>query len=87
MDLLRKWGLERIMANSAADWGIADPCSLAKVAAEMKQQNFTPQQIEKFLFYNPYNFYRQHPRFKGRLDLSFTHPGTTQHGGAQSVPV
>jgi hypothetical protein len=78
VEILRKWGLEKIMANSAADWGVADPCSLRKVADLMSESGFTPQQVEKFVFHNPNAFYRQSGRFNLRLDLPFVHPSTYQ---------
>ena len=76
--ILKKWGLDRIMANSAADWGVADPCSIPKVADYMKGQGFTPAQIEKFVFENPLAFYKQSGRFNPKLDLPFIHPSTYQ---------
>ena len=77
-DILKKWGLEKIMANSAADWGVADPCSIANVAKLMPTKGFSPQQVEKFVFENPLNFYKQRGRFNVKLDLPFVHPGTYQ---------
>lgn len=78
VEIQRKWGLDRLMANSAADWGVADPCSIPNVAAFMAQNGFTPAQIEQFVFTNPLEFYRQSGRFNPRLDLPFIHPSTYQ---------
>ncbi|MFH0909658.1 MAG: TatD family hydrolase [bacterium] len=78
VDILKKWGLEKIMANSAADWGVADPCSIPNVAKLMPVKGFSAQQVEKFVFQNPLNFYKQSGRFNPKLDLPFVHPGTYQ---------
>ena len=51
--ILRRWGLERVTVNSSADWGVSDPCSLAKTATFMGEQGFTHAQIQTLLFDNP----------------------------------
>ena len=76
--ILRKWGLERTLVNSSADWGVSDPVSLPKVAGFMKQQGFTPEEANRLLFENPMKFYSQHPRFQPQLDLPFVDPATYQ---------
>ena len=78
VDIQRKWGIEKLMANSAADWGVADPCSLANVAKTMAAGGFSQPQIEKFVFENPLRFFKQSGRFDPKLDLPFVHPGTYQ---------
>jgi len=78
VDILQKWGVERVMVNSSADWGSSDPVSLPKVAAYMQQNGFTEKQVEQLLFQNPFDFYSQCPKFKPRLDLPFIHPRTYQ---------
>ena len=76
--ILQKWGVEKTMVNSAADWGVADPCSVPKVAALMAEKQFNQQQTEHFLFENPLRFYRQSGRFEPRLDLPFIDPRSYQ---------
>jgi predicted metal-dependent TIM-barrel fold hydrolase len=78
IDIIKKWGMDKTMANSAADWGVADPCSIPNVAKLMAARGFTPQQVEKFVFQNPLNFYKQGGRFAPKLDLPFVHPSTYQ---------
>ena len=48
------------------------------VAKAMATRGFAPQQIEKFVFHNPLDFYRQSGRFDPKLDLPFVHPSTYQ---------
>lgn len=76
--LLRRWGLERALVNSSADWGVSDPCSLPKVAAFMKQEGFDNAAVETLLFRNPMAFYGQCERFRPRLDLPWIDPAQYQ---------
>ena len=67
--ILKQQGLERMMVNSSADWGVSDPTSLAKVAGHMRDNAFPDSQINTVLFDNPVGFYSQCPKFQPRLDL------------------
>jgi hypothetical protein len=78
VNLIRKWGIERAMVNSSADWGSSDPCSLPKVAGYMRREGFNDKEVEQLLFRNPMDFYSQSKHFKPRLDLPFIHPSTYQ---------
>ena len=78
VDILRKWGLERTLVNSSADWGVSDPTSLPKVAQYMKQQGFEDRPIEQLLFKNPLAFYSQCEKFKPQLDLPYIDPSQYQ---------
>ena len=78
VDILRRWGLERVTVNSSADWGVSDPCSLPKTAAFMAEQGFSEPQIQQIMFANPMAFYSQTPKFKPQLDLPYIDPATYQ---------
>ncbi len=78
VDILKKWGLERTLVNSSADWGVSDPTSLPKVARFMKPRGFGDPQIEQLLFRNPLAFYSQSPKFKPQLDLPYIDPSQYQ---------
>ncbi|MDP6380530.1 MAG: hypothetical protein QF662_04210, partial [Phycisphaerae bacterium] len=67
--ILKPRGLERMMVNSSADWGVSDPTSLAKVAGHMQDNNFSSADVKTVLFDNPMSFYGQCKKFKPRLDL------------------
>jgi predicted metal-dependent TIM-barrel fold hydrolase len=64
--LLKRYGTERMLVNSAADWGKSDPLKVPKTAAAMIQSGFTPDQVEDVVWRNPVAFFSQ----SGRLDLS-----------------
>jgi uncharacterized protein len=78
IDILKKWGLEKTMVNSSADWGVSDPTTLPKIAGHMRHNGFTEKQVEQLLFENPLTFYQQSGKFNPRLDLPFIHPSTYQ---------
>jgi predicted metal-dependent TIM-barrel fold hydrolase len=63
MNIIKKYGTERIMIHSAADWGPSDPLSVPLVAREMRKAGFSTKEIEQVTFYNAYEFFRQSPRF------------------------
>jgi uncharacterized protein len=62
--IIKKYGTERIMIHSAADWGISDPLSVPLVAREMRKSGeFNISDIERVTFYNAYEYYKQSNRF------------------------
>ena len=62
--IIKKYGTERTMIHSAADWGISDPLSVPLVAREMRKSGeFTINDIERVTFYNAYEYYKQSNRF------------------------
>ena len=64
--LIRKFGTERIIINSAADWGKSDPLKVPKTAAAMRAASFSEADIETIVWRNPVTFFAQ----SGRLDVS-----------------
>lgn len=63
INIIRKYGTERIMIHSAADWGVSDPLSVPLVAREMRKAGFSTSEIEQVTLYNAYEFFKQSPRF------------------------
>lgn len=52
VEILKQYGPERIMINSAADWGISDPLAVPKSAALMKQRGISLEDIELVCYRN-----------------------------------
>lgn len=52
VEILKEYGTERIMINSAADWGISDPLAVPKTAALMKARGISAEDIELVTFRN-----------------------------------
>jgi predicted metal-dependent TIM-barrel fold hydrolase len=63
MNIIKKYGTERIMIHSAADWGPSDPLSVPLVAREMRKAGFSVNEIERVTFYNAYEFFKRSPHF------------------------
>lgn len=63
--LLQQYGTEKMVVNSAADWGRSDPLKVPKTGAAMLAAGFPETEVEKVLFENPINFYAQ----SGRISL------------------
>jgi predicted metal-dependent TIM-barrel fold hydrolase len=66
--LVKKYGAERIVVNSAADWGISDPLKVPKTAAKMKEAGISDANIERIVWNNPIAFFGQTGRI-ARADL------------------
>ncbi|WP_380166693.1 TatD family hydrolase [Jannaschia sp. R86511] len=63
--ILQERGLERVLVNSAADWGRSDPLRTLKVGQAMLAAGFTDDDVDRVLWRNPVEFYGQ----SGRLML------------------
>jgi predicted metal-dependent TIM-barrel fold hydrolase len=64
VNIMKKFGLEKILVNSSADWGQSDPLSVPKTSIEMRKNGFSENEIEKVLYSNPNNFFKQSKNFK-----------------------
>lgn len=64
--LVKKYGSDRIIVNSAADWGISDPLKVPKTIAVMREQGIGDDTIQKIVWDNPVAFFAQ----SGRLDVA-----------------
>src|SRR5262249_16634861 len=62
--LVKKYGTERIVINSAADWGVSDPLKVPKTALEMQKAGTAGGDIETIVWSNPIAFFGQ----TGRID-------------------
>jgi len=64
--LVKKYGSDRIVVNSAADWGISDPLKVPKTITVMRQLGIDEDTIQKIVWNNPVAFFAQ----SGRLDVA-----------------
>ena len=65
VEILKQYGPERMMINSAADWGISDPLAVPKTAALMKQRGISDEAIRLVTFTNAVTAFAQ----SGQLSL------------------
>jgi hypothetical protein len=63
IDIVRRYGFNKILINASADWGPSDPLSVPKTAYSMLQSGFSREQVAKLVFHNPIEFYSQSPKF------------------------
>ena len=66
VELLKRYGTERMLVNSAADWGRSDPLLTRATGEAMQLAGFSADDVDRVLWRNPVEFYGQ----SGRLDLT-----------------
>jgi predicted metal-dependent TIM-barrel fold hydrolase len=66
IEIFRRWGTDRMVVNSACDWGKSDPLKVPRLALLMRQKGFAEDEIEKVVWKNPVGFFAQ----SGRLDVT-----------------
>lgn len=76
--ILHEHGTERVLVNSAADWGKSDPLKTRKVADAMLKAGFSEDDVDLVLWRNPVAFYG----LSGRLALDVTDTDATHEGNS-----
>jgi hypothetical protein len=76
--ILQQFGTERILVNSAADWGKSDPLRTYATGQAMLAAGFTAADVDQVLWRNPVAFYGQ----SGRLELDGSQPEETFAGNS-----
>ena len=62
--LVKQYGAEKILVNSAADWGVSDPLKVPKTRDAMRAAGIADATLAKIFWHNPVAFFAQ----SGRLD-------------------
>ena len=55
--ILKEYGTERIVINSACDWGVSDPLSVPKTVKLMQDAGFSADDIDTVVWKNPVAFF------------------------------
>ena len=63
--LVKRWGADRMIVNSAADWGVSDPLKVPKTVEVMRAAGISEHDIESIVWHNPIAFFAQ----SDKLDL------------------
>jgi len=63
-DIIKEQGVEKMMINSSGDWGPSDPLCVVYTIEILRREGFSEGDIEKLVWYNPYNFFSQSGRLK-----------------------
>jgi predicted metal-dependent TIM-barrel fold hydrolase len=64
VEVVKQYGSDRIMVNSAADWGISDPLSVPKTARLMQERGIPEEDIRKVCYSNALNFFGKSGQIK-----------------------
>ena len=79
--ILQQHGPERMLVNSACDWGVSDPLKVPKTVAAMKDAGFDDDDVDRVVWQNPVEFFGQSGRLilgdLGERDLTATFEGNT----------
>jgi len=78
VEILKQFGTERVLVNSAADWGKSDPLLTRETADLMLASGFTEDDVDLVFWRNPVAFYGQ----SGKLDLDDLEPGASFEGNS-----
>jgi predicted metal-dependent TIM-barrel fold hydrolase len=94
VEIVKQYGSERIMVNSAADWGISDPLAIPKTAALMKIKGISSVDIQKVTYQNALDSFAQSGQINEKdfihgleIDQSLKFNGNTVLRGGQAPRV
>ncbi|PIM71760.1 hydrolase TatD [Streptomyces sp. JV178] len=76
--VIKAFGTEKVLVNSAADWGRSDPLKTRRVADALLAAGFGEDDVDLVLWRNPVAFYG----LSGRLDLDAAPTGATHEGNS-----
>ena len=65
VEIVKKYGPERVIVDSSADWGVSDPLSVPKTAKLMLERGLTQQAVELTTWQNALDAYAQ----SGQIDV------------------
>jgi predicted metal-dependent TIM-barrel fold hydrolase len=63
VDMIEKYGPERLLIAGACDWGPSEPIAVPKLIAEMRRRRHSESLIHRVVFENPVRFLGQSPKF------------------------
>jgi uncharacterized protein len=62
--ILQQYGTDRMIVNSAADWGKSDPLRVRLVADAMVEAGFSREEVNKLVWDNPVEFFSRSDRLE-----------------------
>jgi len=63
-DIIEMYGPERLLVNSAGDWGPSKPTAVPDFMLEMRRRGHSEGVIRKVVYENPLEFFGQSPNFQ-----------------------
>ncbi|WP_323095866.1 TatD family hydrolase [Intrasporangium sp. YIM S08009] len=82
--ILREHGLERMLVNSAADWGNSDPLKTWRTGQAMLRAGFNDDDVDRVLWRNPVEFFAQSGRLELPEDIDASAAGELVGAGAST---
>lgn len=64
VEIVRRYGAERIIVDSAADWGISDPLAVPKTASLMREKGIQEELVHRVCYQNALSAYGQSGQMK-----------------------
>ena len=64
VDIIEMYGTERLLVNSAGDWGPSKPTAVPDFIMEMRSRGHAFEAIQQVVLENPMQFFGQSPNFK-----------------------
>jgi hypothetical protein len=64
VDMVELYGSERLLVNSAGDWGPSKPTAVPDFILAMRKRGHDEATIRKIVYENPLEFFRQSRNFK-----------------------
>jgi predicted metal-dependent TIM-barrel fold hydrolase len=65
VEIVKKYGPERLIVDSSADWGVSDPLGVARTAKRMLERGISKEWVEKTTWQNALDAYAQ----SGQIDV------------------
>jgi hypothetical protein len=62
--MIERYGTQRILANSAGDWGPSNPMAVPQLILELRLRGHPEATISQVVYENPLAFFRQCRRFR-----------------------
>ncbi len=66
VEIVKKYGPERLIVDSSADWGVSDPLGVPRTAKLMLERGIDPASVEKVTWQNALDAYAQ----SGQIDVA-----------------
>lgn len=68
-EIIKGFGVEKMIVNGSADWGVSDPVSLVRVTEFLAGNGHDGNVIQKLVYENPMALYGHSPKWKPNFNL------------------
>jgi len=85
VEVVRKYGKERILVDSSADWGVSDPLAVPKTARLMLERGIAPDAVEAVTYRNALAAYGEGGRLREVEGLEASPVDQTRQYGGNTV--